>query len=153
MIGLLNYVLSYIYVGIYWNNHHHMVHTVEHVNGKILWANLHLLFWLSVIPFVTNWMGESQFAALPTALYGAVLLLSGFAYTILQSCIIAAHGGKNSLLAKAVAQDRKGKASLALYVTAIALAFWHVWVADGIYVLVAIMWLIPDSRIEKALEK
>jgi uncharacterized membrane protein len=148
-----NYVLSYIYVGIYWNNHHHMVHTVEHVNGKILWANLHLLFWLSVIPFVTNWMGESQFAALPTALYGAVLLLSGFAYTILQSCIIAAHGGKNSLLAKAVAQDRKGKASLALYVTAIALAFWHVWVADGIYVLVAIMWLIPDSRIEKALEK
>ena len=148
-----NYVLSYIYVGIYWNNHHHMVHTVERVNGKILWANLHLLFWLSVIPFVTNWMGESHFAALPTALYGAVLLLSGFAYTILQSCIIAAHGGKNSLLAKAVAQDRKGKASLALYVTAIALAFWHVWVADGIYVLVAIMWLIPDSRIEKALEK
>jgi len=148
-----NYVLSYIYVGIYWNNHHHMVHTVERVNGKILWANLHLLFWLSVIPFVTNWMGESHFAALPTALYGAVLLLSGFAYTILQSCIIAAHGGKNSLLAKAVAQDLKGKASLALYVTAIALAFWNVWIADGIYVLVAIMWLIPDSRIEKALEK
>jgi uncharacterized membrane protein len=149
----LNYVLSYIYVGIYWNNHHHMVHTVEHVNGKILWANLHLLFWLSVVPFVTSWMGESHFAALPTALYGAVLLMSGFAYTILQNCIIAAHGGKESLLAKAIAQDRKGKASLALYAAAIALAFWHAWVADGIYVLIAIMWLIPDTRIEKALNE
>ncbi len=147
----LSYVLSFVYVGIYWNNHHHMLHTVERVNGKILWANLHLLFWLSIIPFVTSLMGENHFASLPTALYGFVLLMAGFAYTILQNCIIGAHGGKGSLLAKAVAQDWKGKTSLTLYVAAIALAFWNEWVSDAIYVLVAIMWLMPDPRIERVI--
>lgn len=146
---ILSYVLSYVYVGIYWNNHHHMLHTVAHVNGKILWANLHLLFWLSLIPFVTNLVGENHFASIPTALYGAILLMSGFAYTILQNCIINAHGGKNSLLARAVSQDRKGKVSLALYILAISLAFWNEWVSGAIYVLVAIMWMIPDPRIER----
>src|SRR5487761_2081422 len=115
---VLSYVLSFVYVGIYWNNHHHMLHTVERVNGKILWANLHLLFWLSLIPFVTNLMSENHFTSIPTALYGTILLMSGFAYTILQSCIISSHGEKNSLLAQAVAHDRKGKASLAFYILA-----------------------------------
>jgi len=149
----VSYVLSFVYVGIYWNNHHHMLHTVERVNGKILWANLHLLFWLSVVPFVTSWMGENHFAALPTALYGFVLLLSGTAYKILQNCIIASHGGKNSLLAKAVEHDWKGNASLALYIAAIVLAFWYEWIADMFYVLVAIMWLTPDPRIERVLDE
>lgn len=146
---ILSYVLSFVYVGIYWNNHHHMLHTVEHVNGKILWANLHLLFWLSLIPFVTNLMGENHFTSIPTALYGTVLLMSGFAYTILQSSIISAHGGKNSLLAKAVSHDKKGKASLAFYILAIALAFWNEWAAGAIYIFVAIIWMIPDPRIER----
>jgi uncharacterized membrane protein len=149
----ISYVLSFVYVGIYWNNHHHMLHTVEHVNGKILWANLHLLFWLSVIPFVTSWMGENPFSALPTALYGVVLFFAGSAYTILQNCIISAHGGKNSFLAKAVAHDGKGKASLALYAAAIALAFWNVGVSDAIYVIAAILWLIPDRRIERMVDE
>jgi uncharacterized membrane protein len=149
----ISYVLSFVYVGIYWNNHHHMLHTVERVNGNILWANLHLLFWLSVVPFVTSWMGENHFSALPTALYGFVLLMSGTAYKILQICIIASHGGESSLLAKAVEHDWKGNASLAFYVAAIAMAFWHEWAADIFYVLVAIMWLTPDPRIERVLDE
>lgn len=147
----LSYVLSFVFIGIYWNNHHHMLHTIKHVNGKILWANLHLLFWLSLVPFVTGWMGENHFSSLPTALYGVVMLMAGIAYWILQKSIISTHGGEDSLLAKAVAGDRKGKASQVLYAAAIGLAFWNEWMADVIYVLVAIMWLIPDQRIEKVL--
>ncbi len=149
----LSYILSFVYVGIYWNNHHHMLHTVERVNGKILWANLHLLFWLSIVPFVTNLMEENHFSAVPTILYGIVLLMAGFAYSILQYCIISSHGGKNSLLAKAVAQDWKSKASLALIFVAIMIAFWNKWISDAIYIIVAIMWLLPDPRIEKTLEE
>jgi len=145
----LSYVLSFVYLGIYWNNHHHMLHTVQHVSGGILWANLHLLFWLSLIPFVTGWMGENHFAALPTALYGVVLLMAAVAYWILQNFIIAASGGRESLLAKAVGNDRKGKISPLLYAIAIAAAFWNQWFSDALYVLVAIMWLVPDRRIER----
>lgn len=146
----LSYVLSFIFLGIYWNNHHHMLHAAQHINGKILWANLHLLFWLSLIPFVTGWMGENHFAPLPTAIYGVVLLLSAIAYTILQTMIVA-HHGKDSKLAAAVGSDGKGKLSLALYTMAIPLAFVNQWIADGIYVLVALLWLIPDKRIESKL--
>jgi uncharacterized membrane protein len=145
----LSYVLSFIYIGIYWNNHHHMLHTVRSVNGNILWANSHLLFWLSLVPFVTGWMGENHFAALPTALYGVVLLMAAVAYWILQNIIIAASGHKESLLAKAVGNDRKGKVSPLLYAIAIPLAFWNQWLADALYVAVAVMWLIPDRRIER----
>lgn len=145
----LSYVLSFVYLGIYWNNHHHMLYTVQHVSGGILWANLHLLFWLSLIPFVTGWMGENHFAALPTALYGVVLLMAAVAYWILQNFIIAASGGRESLLAKAVGNDRKGKISPLLYAIAIAAAFWNQWFSDALYVLVAIMWLVPDRRIER----
>jgi TMEM175 potassium channel family protein len=145
----LTYVLSYVYLGIYWNNHHHMLHTSERVVGKILWANLHLLFWLSLVPFVTGWMGENHFAPLPTAVYGAVLLMAGLAYTILQSTIIAQQG-PGSKLAAAVGNDVKGKLSAALYAVAIPLAFVHQWISDAIYVLVALMWLVPDPRIERA---
>jgi uncharacterized membrane protein len=145
----LSYVLSFVYLGIYWNNHHHMLHTVQRVSGGILWANLHLLFWLSLVPFVTGWMGENHFAALPTALYGVVLLMAAVAYWILQNFIIAASGGKESLLAKAVGNDRKGKISPLLYAIAIAAAFWNQWFSDALYVLVAIMWLVPDRRIER----
>jgi uncharacterized membrane protein len=147
----LSYALSFVFISIYWNNHHHMLHTVKHVNGGILWANLHLLFWLSLVPFVTGWMGENHFSSLPTALYGAVLFMASVAYLILQECIIAAHGGKDSLLSRAVTADTKGKASQLLYALAIPLAFWHEWLADALYVLVAIMWLIPDRRIERVL--
>ncbi|OIR17261.1 hypothetical protein GALL_22820 [mine drainage metagenome] len=149
----LSYVLSFIYIGIYWNNHHHMLHTVKRVNGGILWANLHLLFWLSLVPFVTGWMGENHFAALPTALYGVVLFMAAAAYFILQYCIISANGGKESLLAKAVERDRKGKVSQLLYAIAIPVAFWDQWLADALYVLVAIIWLIPDRRIERMIEE
>jgi uncharacterized membrane protein len=145
----LSYVLSFVYLGIYWNNHHHMLHTVQRVNGAILWANLHLLFWLSLVPFVTGWMGENHFAALPTALYGMVLFMAAVAYWILQSCIIAASGDKESLLAKAVGGDRKGKASQVMYAIAIPAAFWSQWLAGALYVLVAILWLVPDQRIER----
>jgi uncharacterized membrane protein len=145
----LSYVLSFIYIGIYWNNHHHMLHTVKRVNGSILWANSHLLFWLSLVPFVTGWMGENHFAALPTALYGMVLLMAAVAYWILQNIIIAASGHEESLLAKAVGNDRKGKVSPLLYAVAIPLAFWNQWLADALYVAVAVMWLIPDRRIER----
>jgi len=143
----LTYVLSFVFLGIYWNNHHHMLHTVQRIDGRILWANLHLLFWLSLVPFVTGWMGENHFAPVPTAVYGAVMLLSGVAYTILQAAIVAAHGPE-STLAAAVGSDMKGKVSLALYALAIPLAFVNQWISDGIYVAVALMWFVPDRRIE-----
>jgi TMEM175 potassium channel family protein len=148
----LSYVLSFVYVGIYWNNHHHMLHVTERVNGAILWANLHLLFWLSLIPFVTGWMGENNFAPAPTALYGVVLLAAAIAYRILQRVIIAEHG-ESSLLATAISGDLKGKLSLLLYAIAIPTAFLHQWISGGIYVLTALIWLIPDRRIERALAK
>ncbi|HCU25302.1 MAG TPA: hypothetical protein DF383_09805 [Deltaproteobacteria bacterium] len=145
--AFLTYILSFIYLGIYWNNHHHMLHTVDRVNGRILWANLHLFFWLSLIPFVTGWMGENHFAPLPTAVYGTVLLAAAMAYLILQKLIIA-HQGANSKLAKAVGKDRKGKLSVLLYAAAIPLAFVHQLISDAVYVLVAVIWLVPDRRIE-----
>lgn len=144
----LSYVLSFLYIGIYWNNHHHMLHTVHTVNGPILWANLHLLFWLSLIPFATGWMGENHFAAAPTALYGASLLMPAIAYFVLQQLIIAAQG-PNSLLKRAIGGDWKGKAPPILYAIGIATAFWSRWVSLSIYVLVALLWLVPDRRIEK----
>ena len=143
----LTYVLSFVFLGIYWNNHHHMLHATSRINGAILWANLHLLFWLSLVPFVTGWMGENHFAPLPTAVYGGVLLLAAIAYWILKSAIIADQG-KDSRLAAAVGNDLKGKLSAALYAAAIPLAFVNEWIADAIYVLVAFMWLVPDRRIE-----
>ncbi|NQD35838.1 DUF1211 domain-containing protein [Permianibacter sp. IMCC34836] len=146
----LSYVLSFIYVGIYWNNHHHMLHTVHHVSGSMLWANLHLLFWLSLVPFVTGWMGENHFAALPTALYGIVLLMAAIAYFILQLTIIRAHGS-DSVLHKALGRDFKGKISPLLYASAIVLAFFSQALAGAIYAGVALMWLVPDRRIEKTL--
>jgi len=148
----LSYVLSFVYVGIYWNNHHHMLHVTERVNGAILWANLHLLFWLSLIPFVTGWMGENNFAPAPTALYGVVLLAAAIAYRILQRVIIAEHG-ESSLLATAISGDLKGKLSVLLYAIAIPTAFLHQWISGGIYMLSALIWLIPDRRIERALAK
>jgi uncharacterized membrane protein len=147
----LSYVLSFIYVGIYWNNHHHMLQTVQHVKGNILWANLYLLFWLSLFPFVTGWMGENHFAAMPSALYGLVLLMAAVAYAILQKTIIASQGEK-SLLAKIVGRDIKGKLSSILYVAGIVVAFWSPMLSGLIYTLVALMWLIPDSRIEHGIE-
>ena len=144
----LTYVLSFIFLGIYWNNHHHMIHATDHITGGVLWANLHLLFWLSLVPFVTGWMGENQFAALPTAIYGVVLLCAAISYTILQMTIIAAQG-TSSRLAVAVGKDFKGKLSMLLYVLAIPLAFVHQLIADALYLTVALMWLVPDRRIEK----
>jgi uncharacterized membrane protein len=146
----LSYVLSFVYIGIYWNNHHHMLHAVHKVSGPILWANLHLLFWLSLVPFTTGWMGENHFTALPTALYGAVLLLSAIAYWILQQLIIASQG-PDSLLKKAVGSDWKGKASPLAYLAAIPLAFWQGWLSLALYVLVALIWLVPDTRIERVI--
>jgi len=146
----VSYVLSFAYVGIYWNNHHHMLHAAAQVNGAILWANLHLLFWLSLIPFVTGWMGENHFAALPVALYGVVLLMAGAAYTILANALIRRHGPE-STLARALGRDFKGKVSLVAYVLAIPLAFVNNWIAMAVYFAVAAMWLIPDRRIETAL--
>ncbi len=148
--GFLTYVLSFAYLGIYWNNHHHMLHTCERVTGAILWANLHLLFWLSLIPITTGWMGQNHFAAAPSALYGLVLLMAAIAYFLLQQSIIASQG-KDSLLQKAIGSDWKGKLSPVLYVAAIPASFWLHWVAQGIYVLVALIWLIPDRRIERML--
>ncbi|MCC5602974.1 TMEM175 family protein [Nostoc favosum] len=146
----LSYVLSFIFLGIYWNNHHHLLQAVRHVNGRILWANLHLLFWLSLIPFVTGWMGENNFAAMPVALYGTVLLLSALAYFILTRALIS-HHGSDSTLAIAVGRDFKGRISVVLYAVAIPLAFVNSWFACILYVLVAVMWLIPDRRIENTL--
>ena len=146
----LTYVLSFVYLGIYWNNHHHLLQAAHRINGRILWANLHLLFWLSLVPFVTGWMGENHFAPLPTAVYGAVMLLSGVAYTILTRTIVIEEGPQ-SKLAMAVGRDRKGNASIALYAAAIPLAFVNQWISDAIYVFVAMMWLVPDRRIEARL--
>lgn len=146
----LSYVLSFIYLGIYWNNHHHLFQAVHRVNGSILWANLHLLFWLSLIPFVTAWSGENHFAALPVALYGVVLLLAAIAYYILSRVLIA-HHGQDSPIAVAIGRDFKGKISLVIYAVAILLSFVNAWLASLLYVLVAIMWLIPDRRIERTL--
>ena len=148
----LSYALSFIYVGIYWNNHHHLLHAARHTSAGIMWANLHLLFWLSLIPFVTGWMGENHFAALPTSLYGVVLLMAAFAYLILQRAIIARQG-RGSLLAGAIGSDWKGKLSILCYFTAIGLAFVNQWLSDALYVFVAVMWLIPDRRVERALAK
>lgn len=143
----LSYVLSFIYVGIYWNNHHHMMHTVKRVNGKILWANLHLLFWLSLIPFATAWIGEHKFAPFPMMFYGFILLMNGLAYFILQNLILS-HHGKDSLLSKALGKDYKGKFSPILYLIAMLCAYKFPAIAGGIYIFVALMWLIPDKRIE-----
>jgi uncharacterized membrane protein len=147
----LAYLLSFVYIAIYWNNHHHLMHTVQHVSASILWANIHLLFWLSLIPFATGWMGENHFAATPTALYGCILLMAGFAYWLLQQAIIRSHHGQDSLLAKAIGVDIKGHGSLLLYALAIPLAFYQELIADAIYVAVAIWWIIPDRRIEHVL--
>jgi len=147
----LSYVLSFVYVGIYWNNHHHLLHAVKHVSGGVLWANLHLLFWLSLIPFVTGWMGENHFYPLPVALYGGVLLMAGIAYWILVHCIIA-HEGKNSLVAQAIGKDMKGIISVVIYLIAMPIAFVSVWIALVGYIAIALLWLIPDRRIEKKLQ-
>lgn len=144
------YVVSFVYVGIYWNNHHHMLHAAKHVSGGVLWANLHLLFWLSLMPFVKGWMGENGYATIPTALYGAVLLMSGLAYWILERALIVCEG-EESVLGKAVGKDRKGSFSVVMYAIAIPLAFWNRLAAQAIYVVVALIWLIPDRRIERVL--
>jgi len=146
----LSYVLSFVYLGIYWNNHHHMLHAVQRVTGAMLWANLHLLFWLSLVPFATGWMGENHFASAPAALYGAVLLMAGVAYFILQQLIIASQG-PDSIVKRAVGGDWKGKLSPVLYAVAIPVAFWRQWLSLGVYVVVALIWLIPDRRIERVL--
>jgi uncharacterized membrane protein len=148
----LCYVLSFVYVGIYWNNHHHLLQAARQVSGGILWANLHLLFWVSLTPFVTAWMGENHFAAWPVALYGVVLFFAGTAYYILTRALIA-HQGADSTLADSIGSDEKGKLSIAVYAVAIPLAFVRPWIACTCYVLVAVMWLIPDRRIEKAMER
>ena len=147
----LSYVLSFVYVGIYWNNHHHLLHAVKHVSGGVLWANLHLLFWLSLIPFVTGWMGENHFYPLPVALYGGVLVMAGVAYWILVHCIIATEG-KDSLVAQAIGKDMKGIISVVIYLIAMPIAFVSVWIALAGYIAIALLWLIPDRRIEKKLQ-
>ena len=146
----LSYVLSFLYVGIYWNNHHHMLHTCTGVTGAMLWANLHLLFWLSLFPFTTGWMGENHFTAVPTALYGLVLLMAAIAYYVLQQTIIRAQG-QDSILKKAIGRDWKGKLSPVLYIVAIVAGFRFPWVAQAIFAIAALIWLIPDRRIEKRL--
>jgi uncharacterized membrane protein len=147
---LLTYLLSFVYIGIYWNNHHHLLHATRHVRGSVLWANLHLLFWLSLLPIVTGWMGSSGFAPDPTALYGMILLMSGIAYWILVQAIIRGEGD-DSLVKRAVGKDRKGVISVVLYAVAIPFAFFGHWIAHAIYVVVALIWLIPDRRIERVL--
>ena len=148
----ISYVLSFVFIGVYWNNHHHLLHAAQHVNGRILWANLHLLFWLSLIPFVTGWMGENDFAALPVALYGIVQLLAGFAFFILAQSLVATHG-RDSALAKAIGRDFKGKASLVVYVIAVPVALIDPAAAFVLYAAVAAVWLVPDRRIERALAR
>jgi TMEM175 potassium channel family protein len=152
MPRFLSYVLSFIYVGIYWNNHHHLLHAAERVSGGILWANLNLLFWLSLFPFTTGWMGENHFASLPSAVYGLVLLMAAIAYYLLQQCIIATEG-PSSVLKRAVGADWKGKLSPLLYVAAIGASFWTHWIAQAVYVAVALMWLVPDRRIERVISE
>ncbi len=148
----VSYVLSFAYVGIYWNNHHHMIHTVKRVTGGILWANLHLLFWLSLVPFVTRWMGATNFEAIPSALYGVVLLMAAIAYFVLQTMILRKHG-KNSFLSQALGSDLKGKISPPLYLAAIISTFFYEWIAIAIYIMVSLIWLIPDRRIERMFEE
>ena len=148
----ISYVLSFTYVAIYWNNHHHLLHAVRHVTGATLWANMHLLFWLSVVPFVTGWMGENHFRPVPVALYGVALLMCGVAYSILVKALLKSHGA-DSTLAKAIGSDFKGKASLAAYACAVPLAFVHEWIALGLYIAVAVLWFVPDKRIESALKE
>ena len=149
---ILSYVLSFVYLGIYWNNHHHMLHVTTHVDGAILWANLHLLFWLSLIPFTTAWMGENHFASIPSAVYGAVLLMAAIAYFILARAIIRREG-RDSVLARAFCRDWKGKISPILYIVGIVLAFVHEAFAQAVYVTVAVMWLVPDRRIERVVQQ
>lgn len=144
----INYILSFVYIAIYWNNHHHMMHASHKINGKVMWANSHLLFWLSLMPFTSGWMGESHFAPVPTAFFGLVLFLAGVAYYVLEQCLISLHG-KDSLLAKAVGNDSKGIMSVIIYGFAIGLAFVEGWISLCLYAVVAIMWLIPDKRIER----
>ena len=155
LIGLLpvflSYVLSFIYVGIYWNNHHHLFHATQRVSAGILWANLHLLFWLSLVPFTTGWVGEYPRAAVPTAIYGGVFLMAGVAWLLLQDALVR-RNGQDSLLARAVGRDLKGKLSALLYASAILLAFVKVWIADALYVLVALIWFVPDRRIERSVD-
>ena len=148
----LSYILSFVYVGIYWNNHHHMLHAAGRVSASVLWANLHLLFWLSLFPFATGWMGENHFAALPTAVYGLVLLLAAIAYWLLQQAIIAAQGPE-SVLQRAVGSDWKGKLSPVFYLAAIPAAFWFTGISMALYVAVALLWLVPDRRIERVLAR
>lgn len=145
------YVISFIFLAIYWNNHHHLLQTVKHVNGAILWANTHLLFWLSLVPFVTAWSGEHAFAPIPTMLYGIVLLMSAVAFYILVRCLIAQEGA-GSIIAQAIGRDYKGKVSLLMYAVAIPFACWYSWIAVSIYVSIAMVWFIPDKRIEKQLQ-
>ncbi|RYU86494.1 DUF1211 domain-containing protein [Mucilaginibacter terrigena] len=146
----LSYVLSFVYVGIYWNNHHHMMHAAKSVNGAILWANLFLLFWLSLVPFVTAWMGENHFSQVPVVCYGLVLIMSSISYGILMHCLVK-HHGENSVLARAIGTDTKGKISTGIYAAAIVVSFIHSWIAFGMYFIVALIWLIPDRRIERKL--
>ena len=148
---IISYILSFVYVGIYWNNHHHLLQAVNSVNGNVLWANLHLLFWLSLIPFVTAWMGENHFASAPIALYGVVLFMNGAAYSLLSNALIKLHG-KDSALGAAVGNGNKGKASVAIYFAAILLSFINPWISFGLYVIVAGVWFVPDKRIEKKLD-
>lgn len=149
--SVLTYVLSFVFVGIYWVNHHHLLHAAQRIDGRVLWANLHLLLWLSLVPFTTGWVGEHPAAAVPTAIYGVVFLMAGVAWLLLQTALVR-RNGPDSLLAHAVGRDMKGKASALLYAMAIGLAFVDTWIADGLYVLVALIWFVPDRRIERALE-
>jgi uncharacterized membrane protein len=146
----LSYVLSFIYAGIYWNNHHHLFHAVKQIDGSILWANLHVLFWLSLIPFATGWMGENHFGPLPVAAYGVVLMLSAISFVILTRLLVK-HHGRDSQLAKSIRGDTKGKISVAMYAVAIPMAFVNAWISGAIYIAVALMWLVPDPRIERAI--
>jgi uncharacterized membrane protein len=148
----LSYALSFVFLGIYWNNHHHLLQAIRHVDGRVLWANLHLLFWLSLIPFVTGWMGENDFSTWPVVLYGVVLVLAAVAYFILTRALISLHG-QDSVLAAAVGRDFKAKVSVVIYLAAIPLAFVSSWLACALYVLVAVIWLVPDRRIEKTLAR
>jgi uncharacterized membrane protein len=147
---LLSYLMSYVFIGIYWNNHHHLWQVVEHVNGPVLWANLHLLFWLSLVPFVTAWMGENHFAAAPVAVYGVVLLGSAIAYYVMTRVLLASHT-HDSLLARALGRDLKGRISLLIYLLAIAVAFWLPWLSGLLYGTVSVIWLVPDRRMERVL--
>ena len=148
---LVSYVISFIYIGIYWNNHHHLFHAVKKVSGAVLWGNLHLLFWLSLVPFVTGWMGENHFAPLPVAIYGVVLFMAGVAYFILTILLVKDHG-RDSPLATALGRDWKGKISVVIYAIAIPLAFWSQWLAIALYIVVAVIWFVPDRRMERVLK-